>query len=549
MNRLLLLLLLFPTAAPGESAPRFAERSTELGLVFEHNYFGTGEKYMPENMGSGVALFDADGDGRLDVYFVQGAPLSPSAEPDPEATNRLFLQGKDGNFRDVTTASGAGDRGYGMGVIYGDYDGDGDDDLYVTNFGPNVLLRNDGPGPDGIPRFTDATDAGVGDPAWSAGSTFFDLEGDGDLDLFVSNYVAFAFDHHKWCGNAQRKLRSYCHPDVYDGLADTLYRNDGGRFTNISADSNLRPAKESKGLGVLAADFNGDGHQDIYVANDSTMNHLYLGDDKGRLREEALLTGLGFNGSGAAEASMGLTLGDFTGDGQPELFATHLDRETNTLYRPVAPGLWRDATERAGLAAPGLPWVGFGTLAFDHDHDGDLDLLVVNGHILDNIALFDPTRSHRQPAQLFDNKGDGTFTELNGALGLNEPLVGRGAAAGDLDGDGALDLVITQNGGPARVLINLQGQDHASLRLRLQGPTGNLHAWGTHLELITGKKRQTRWAHPQTSYLSQGAPEIHFGLGNAKAGELKVRWPNGAESRHTIEPGLLELNSPAKPAG
>lgn len=516
--------------------PRFVDRTEALGIDFEHHHFGTGEKYMPENMGAGVAIFDADGDGRLDLYFVQGSLLGVSPEAPPrapaakdQAMNRLFRQRADGTFADVTSGSGAGHSGYGMGVTWGDFDGDGDPDLYLTNFGPNALLRNRGDG-----TFEDITaQAGVGDPRWSTGATFFDADGDGDLDLYVANYVNFAFDHHKWCGNAQRRIRSYCHPDVYEGLGDTLYRNEGSlRFTDISQEAGILKTADDKGLGVLAADLDGDGRQDLYVANDSTMNYLYLGRGAGNFEESALLAGAGFNGSGAAEASMGLALGDFDGRGTAEIFVTHLDLETNTLYRPQAPGLYADATERSGLAGPGLPWVGFGTVSFDHDHDGDLDLFVANGHILDNIALFDPTRSHRQPAQLLDNRGNGTFRDLSSTLGLPEPLVGRGAATGDLDGDGDLDLVITQNGGPARVLINQIDEKRHQLTVRLRGTTGNPDGFGARLELTVGKRTLVRFAHGAGSYLSQGAPEIHFGLGEAAgAEELVVFWPSGRVSR------------------
>ena len=524
--------------APTETAsvePYFVERSAELGVDFTHNFFGTGEKHMTENMGAGVALLDVDDDGRLDIYLVQGAPLVGEAGPD--AANRLFRQTADGTFEDITAASGTGDRGLGMGVIHGDVNGDGQRDLYVTNFGRNALLLHRGVDAQGIPRFEDVTvAAGVEAEGWSAGATFFDPDGDGDLDLFVTHYVDFSVGNHRWCGNARLGLRSYCHPDVYGGVADRFYRNLGPddegvpRFQDASQGAGLRPAKDAKGLGVLAGDFDGDGFQDLYVANDSTMNHLYLGDGTGRFREEALLAGVGFNGAGAAEASMGLEYGDLDGDGRLELFATHLDEETNTLYRPQAPGLFSDATEASGLARPSLPWVGFGTVFFDVDHDGDLDVFVANGHILDNIALFDSSRSHRQPAQLFLNRGDGRFDERSDLLGLTDPLVGRGAAVGDLDGDGDLDLVVTQNGDRALLLINRRGQDHPSLGIRLVGG----QSIGARLELTAGPSSGVREVLGASSYFSQGEPLVHFGLGDASvARKLVIRWPSGQVDTHT----------------
>jgi len=519
-------LIVFAVAA-GAEEPRFEEAAGDLGVDFVHRHFGTGEKYMPENMGSGVAVFDADGDGRLDLYFVEGAPLR-GAEPDEAATNRLFHQQPDGKFEDVTERSGAGDRGYGMGASFGDVDGDGDLDLYVTNFGANKLYENRGDG-----TFEDVTDrAGVGHEAWSVGAGFFDAEGDGDLDLFVVGYVDFAYDNHKFCGNAKLKIRAYCHPDVYEALPDVFYRNQGdGRFTEVSRAAGVIPSPDAKGLGVAMADFDGDGHQDVFVANDSTMNHLYLGDGEGRFRESALLAGVGFGGSGKAEAGMGIEFGDLDGDGRAELFLTHLDRETNTLYRPVGEGLYTDATEAAGLGRPSLPWVAFGVVFLDHDADGDLDVFVTNGHIIDNIELFDASRSHRQPAQLFDNRG-GKFVEVSGRLGLDEPLVGRGAARGDLDGDGRPDLVVTQNGDRALVLL-ARGPAGRSLTLELEGRESNPQGYGAVVELAVGDRRQVRPVLSSSSYLSQGAPELHFGLGEAeKADELVIRWPSGKIDRH-----------------
>ena len=529
-----------PQSQPQSTAqsPRFVERSVALGVDFVHQPFGTGEKFMPENMGAGVAIFDADGDERLDLYFVQGTPL-PGPSPADAPPNRLFRQRPDGTFEDLRAASGADDRGYGMGVIHGDVDGDGDRDLYVTNFGPNALYLNRGDG-----TFV-RTEAGVEDSRWSVGAAFFDPDRDGDLDLYVVNYVDFGFDRHKWCGNARLKLRSYCHPDVYDGLGDVFYRNRGdGTFEDHSLAVGIRPSAEAKGLGVLAADLDGDGHQDVYVANDSTGNQLYLGQTGGLgFREEALLAGLGFNGQGAAEASMGIAYGDFDGDGSGEIFLTHLDQETNTLYRPQDGGFWVDATARAGLEAPSRPWVGFGTLAIDADHDGDLDLVVVNGHIIDNIALFDPSRSHRQPAQFFENHGDGTFIEQRGVLGLDEPLVGRGLAAGDLDRDGDLDLVITQNGGRALILMAEDTPPDGTLLVELEGKSSNPDGVGARLELTAGGGTQYRQIFGGGSYLSQGAPETVFGLGRAsKIDELVVHWPSGrVDQLRNLAPGRIRI--------
>lgn len=498
---------------------------------------------MPENMAPGVVLFDANGDDRLDLYFVQGSPLNDGREKD--AANVLFLQGPQKSFYRAPPESAAGDTGYGMGASFGDYDRDGKPDLYITNFGRNALYRNQGGG-----SFRDVTEmAGVGNALWSTGAAFFDADGDGDLDLFVSNYVDFAFDNHKWCGNSRMKVRSYCHPDVYDGLPDAFYRNSGdGTFANTGDESGIvgsPDAAQAKGLGVVFTDLNGDGHQDIYVANDSTMNHAYVGDGDGNFRQQALIMGLGFNEKGAAEASMGLAVGDTDGDGLEEIFATHLDQETNTLYRTTrgeaASGLYRDVTRRAGLAAPSLAWVGFGTLFLDYDNDGDLDLFVANGHIIDNIELFEPGRSYRQPVQLFENTGNGEFREISHLLGLERPLVGRGAVTGDIDRDGDLDIVLTQNNDRALVLINQLKSGNGSLFVRLRGEKSNREGFGARLELKVGDRILTRTMQSTSSYLSQSPSEVHFGLGDLRAPtSLTVHWPSGQVDRFdSLEPNRL----------
>ncbi|MEE2775266.1 MAG: CRTAC1 family protein [Acidobacteriota bacterium] len=515
--------------APGVGAqsPLFEDATRELGIDFSHRHFGTGRKYMPENMGAGLAVFDVDGDGQLDVYLVQASGALPGSTGDTEATNRLFRQGADGRFQDVTEGSGVGHGGYGMGASFGDIDGDGDLDLFVTNYGPDALFRNDGEC-----RFTEvAAGSELARDVWSSSAGMLDADNDGDLDLFVARYLDWHPANHKFCGNAQTGLRSYCHPDVYEGAPDGLFLNDGtGRFARTVDRAGIRTSANDKGLGLVLSDLNADGIQDIYVANDSTRNYLYLGSGKGTFREDALAAGVAVNARGAREASMGVELGDLNGDGLPDLFLTHLDEETNTLYMSSGVGLWVDRTEATGLAEPSRPWVGFGTVLGDFDHDGDEDLFVANGHIIDNIDRFDGTRRHRQPPQLFLNDGSGRFVERRDLLGVEGDLAGRAALGADIDDDGDLDLLITQNDGPTLVLRNLSSTATAGLRVSLAGSNSNPQGYGARIELAADGLTQRRWLKSASSYLSQGPPEVHFAL-RAETAVLTVYWPSGAISK------------------
>ncbi len=511
------------------------ERSEELGFDFVHDNYSSGERYMVETFGSGVIVFDANGDGRLDIYAMQGAPKDSSDLVKP---NRLFLQEQNGHFRDGTAEAGVGDTGYGMGAAYGDIDRDGDLDLYVANFRDNVLYRNRGDG-----TFEDITEqAGVGGDYWSTSTGFIDADNDGDLDLYVVNYVDFDYDNHKWCGDSVKKIRAYCHPDVFNGLPDTLYLNDGtGTFTEAGPESGIpQTDTDAKGLGLSFGDLDDDGLFDIYVANDSTMNYLLLGRANGRYEESSLFTGTGYNGAGTPEASMGVEIGDLDGDGRQEIFVTHLDFETNTLYRNSDMGMFSDFTDAAGLGAPCLIWVGFGVIFVDHDHDTDLDIFITNGHIIDNIEQLNPDTTYRQPSQLFDNQGDGRFVEISESLALPKELVGRGAAAGDLDRDGDLDIVFVQNNGPAKVLYNVMEKKGNALAVVLRGTKSNPHGFGARLELTVAGKRQVRHVRSAMSYQSQSSLEHFFGLGSAEqADELIVKWPSGQIDKY----GPLEAGS------
>ena len=431
----------------------FTDVTDDVGVDFVHDMGATDERHLPETMGGGGAVFDADSDGWLDLYLIQSGflPVPPTERPADAPTNRLFTGLGDGRFTDATARSGdAADPGYGQGCAIGDVDDDGDIDVYVTNFGPDLLLANDGRA-----RFSDVTaNAGLGDPRWTAGATLFDADRDGDLDLYVTGYVEIDVTDPEWCGRTDPGWRSYCHPDRYPGLDDRFWRNDGsGRFTESSLTAGL-VGTDGKGLGVVPVDMDLDGDLDLYVANDSVENKLWrnLGD---RFEDATLISGTGVNANGATEAGMGLAAGDLDGDLDLDLYVTNFDNESNTLYRND--GEWfTDATVVSGLEGPSRLPVGFGTVAEDFDLDGDLDLAVANGHIIHNIELYHDGKRWRQKPHLYVNGGAGKFTRetaLIGDLG-GASLVGRGLLSGDLDRDGDADLVLIENGGRARILRN-----------------------------------------------------------------------------------------------
>ncbi len=513
-------------AAAGEAW--FTEEALSRGLHFTHDAGLSPEKHLPETMGAGAAIFDADGDGDLDLYLVQGGPLPGLPHAGARPVNRLYLNDGAGVFTDATAASGAAAHdGYGMGVAVADVEGDGDLDLYVSNFGPDVLLLNDGTG-----RFTDGTAAaGLHDERWTTAATFFDADGDGAPDLFVTGYVQVDVTQPLWCGERRPGWRSACHPDHYAGLPPRFWRNRGdGTFYDATEAAGLQrpPEDPGKGLGAIAFDLEPDGDHDLYVANDSVENKLWINAGDGSFGDGTLLSGTGVDGNGRTEAGMGLASGDVDGDGDEDLFVTNFDDESNTLYRNEGGGLFSDATIVAGLEAPSRLPVGFGTVLADFDADGDLDLAVTNGHIIDNIHLYNDGKSWRQRPQLFANDGAGHFTELHAQAGafVAEPLVGRGLYAADLDGDLDLDLLLTECGGRARLYVNRLGGRAVTLRgLRP----------GTRVEArLDDGRRLVRQAGQQSSYLGPSEPHLLLGLGEARLQRLLLRAPDGARLEHVF---------------
>ena len=504
--------------------PRFSEVTTASGVDFVHFNGFSGEFYYPETYGSGAAFFDADGDGWQDIYLVNGTDLTgPPSEAPP--VNRLFRNQGGGTFSDATEASGAGDPGYGQGVAAADYDGDGDQDLFVANFGPNVLLRNEGGG-----SFADVTgeSPGLGDPRWGSSPGFLDYDLDGDIDLFVANYVHFTLEINVPCGDGTGN-RSYCEPSVYKPIADILYRNDGGRFTDVTRAAGI--TLEGRGLGVAFSDYDLDGDTDIYVANDGTMNFLY-DNRRGTFVDVGLTSGTRYNEFGHAEAGMGVDFGDYDNDGDQDLFVTNFAGETNTLYRNEGQGRFGIFDEEAGLAGPSKLPLGFGTKFIDFDNDADIDIFVANGHVVHRVQEADPAQRYRQPNQMFRNDGGTRFTDVSAEMGQEfiEVNVGRGTAVGDYDNDGDLDLLVTTVAASARLLRNDGGNRRRWLFVEL---VGALHpdALGARVTVTADGRSQVKERQSGSSYLSSHDPRLHFGLDQSSRADVEVRWPDGSTQR------------------
>jgi enediyne biosynthesis protein E4 len=537
-----ILLALLGLGAATAQPPLFREVAAEAGLNFQHFTGATGEFFMPEIMGSGCALFDYDRDGDLDVYLVQSTlldekkKLNETSFPPPKdwkPGNRLFrnelIPSGKLRFTDVTEQAGVGHISYGMGAATGDIDNDGDVDLYVTNFGANVLYRNNGNG-----TFTDVTGAaGVDDPRWSTSAAFLDYDRDGDLDLYVANYVDFTVKSNKRCLSPTGEL-DYCTPAAYRPLTDRLLRNDGqGRFTDVTQMSGIGGV-QGPGLGVTCADFNGDGWLDIYVANDGAANLLWLNQKNGKFEESGLLAGAAYGADGMARAGMGIAAGDFDNDGDEDVLITNLTREGSTLYRNLSEkggrGSFHDATTEFDLARPSFLSTGFGVGWVDYDNDGWLDLFAANGAVTLVAALRGTPYPFHQRNQLFHNTGAG-FREISTQAGpaLQLAEVSRGAAFGDVDNDGDIDWLVSNNNGPVRLLLNETGARRHWLAVRLVGVKDNRDGLGARVAVLRkGQKPLWRRAHTDGSYLSASDSQVHFGLGSATDIEaVVVQWPGG----------------------
>jgi len=516
--------------------PWFHEVSIKAGLDFQHVRARTIRYWLPEIMSGGAAWLDYDNDGDLDLYLVQGGDVTGNAPDRPG--NHLYRNNGNGTFEEVTETAGVGERSYGMGCAAGDYDRDGDVDLYVTNVGPNVLYRNEGNG-----TFTDVTDrAGVGDDGWGSSAAFVDYDNDGKLDLFVVNYIDWSPEREIECFSGGNE-RDYCHPSNYNApAASVLYHNSGdGTFTNVSAAAGISQAR-GNGLGIVPGDFNQDGRMDFYVANDGTPNHLWINNGDGTFTESAMLFGCAVNRQGVAEAGMGVMAFDLENDGDLDFFITHLRDETNTLFRN-AQGLFEDITARTGLGAPSLPYTGFGTAAVDFDHNGELDIYVVNGRVgrAQQALAEDP---FAEPNQLFRGLGGGRFEPYSLRDGTTAALIenSRAAAFGDYDNDGDIDIAIVNNGGRVRLLENRVGDKGRWIMLRVMNRHG-LDAIGAMVCIITSRGKQWRQVQTAYSYLASNDPRVHFGLADANAvEEVVVVWPGGKkESFGRFQAGMVHL--------
>lgn len=522
----LLALLISPpiSRTNAQSLPvQFTDITEKAGIAFKH-VSSPEKKFIVESMSGGVGLIDYDNDGYLDIYLVNSLTVD-MAKSKQKTRSALYHNNGNGTFTDVTEKAGVGDIGWGMGVAIGDYDNDGFDDIYVTCLGPNHLLKNNGNG-----TFTDVTQkAGVGDPRWSAGAAFVDYDNDGKLDLFVSNYVDFDVNHLPEFGKDRtcqfKGIPVQCGPRGLPGAGDSLYHNNGdGTFTDVSKKAGVSDPDGYYGLGVIASDFDGDGLVDIFVANDSTPNFLYHNNGDGTFKEIGFNSGTAVNENGSEQGSMGVTLGDYNHDGRLDLFITNFDDDYNTLYRNDGKGSFTDVSYAAKVAAVSLPYVGWGTKFFDYDNDGWIDLLVVNGHVYPQLPTY------RQRNFVHHNNRDGTFTEVGTQLGapFSEKHTARGAAFGDIDNDGDVDVIIGNLDGSPQLLRNDGGNANNSVLIKLIGSKSNRDGIGARVTVVAGDLNQIDEVHSGDSYISQSDLRLPFGLEKrTKIDLIEVHWPSG----------------------
>jgi hypothetical protein len=518
-----------PGSASPEPRPQFVNVAPAAGLVFHHENGASPAKHMFETFGSGVAFLDYDNDGLLDIFFANGADLARGKR---SPGNVLYRNLGNGKFEDVTATSGvAGNGMFATGVSAGDYDNGGFLDLCITGYGGNQLFHNNGDR-----TFTDVTaKAGVGGSGWSSSAAWLDFDRDGSLDLFVARYVEYDLKTAPYCGYRKEGFRMYCDPQQFDGVANLLYRNNGdGTFTDVSKKAGIaNPA--GKGLGVAVGDIDGDGWPDIFVANDGVRNFLYRNRGNGTFADITYGAGVGFDVDGKPLAGMGTEIADYDGDGLPDIFLTAFARQYNPLFRNLGKLVFEDSTAKAGLPSR-LLTLGFGAKLFDFNNDGWLDIFVTNGHVTDNVHLYDPQLSYRQTDLLYENTGGGRFRNVSMDSGpaFRIQHVGRGAAVGDFDNDGDLDIVVADCGGLPLLFRNDGGNRNHWLAVRARGRESNRFGIGAKVRVTAGGHTQLREINPYGSYLSTSDVRLYVGLGSeSEAARLEIEWPSSR--KQTLE--------------
>jgi len=534
-----------PRRRPISALPAFTDDAEAAGLRFRFDNGATPSRQIPETMSGGLGLLDYDGDGWLDVYLVQGGPFPPDPKA-PRAGDRLFRNHGDGTFADATAASGIANlaQGFGHGVAVGDYDNDGHPDLFVTRWRAHSLYRNQGDG-----TFRDVTEAAGlgGDRDWPTSAAFADLDGDGDLDLYVCHYLEWDAEHSRLCFDEERKVYNYCAPQRFPSLPDHLFRNDGGRFVDVTKQAGIDDW-HGQGLGVVALDFDEDGRIDLFVANDQSANFFFRNLGSLKFEEVGETSGLAGNGKGGYQAGMGVACGDLDGDGRPDLAVTNFYNESMTFYHNLGNGIFVDHTAAIGLAVPTRYRLGFGTAFLDVNNDGHLDLAAANGHVDD----YRPEIPYAMPAQLFVGGEGGQLTDVSERAGppWQVPRVGRGLAVGDLDNDGRVDLLLVAQDGPLAYFHNRTATGHF-LTLRLEGTASNRDAVGARVTVVASSRRQVAWRFGGGSYQSASDQRLHFGLGDADRVEaVEVAWPSGRVDRFgplAADAGYLVREGGAEP--
>jgi len=527
-------LLAGASAAMLGAAPRpvrFVDIAKSAGITFRHGNAASKEKYLIETMGAGCAWIDYDQNGLLDLYLVNSA-ATQAFKPAQPPRSALYRNNGDGTFTDVTAKAGVGAEGlFGMGVAVGDYDNDGFPDLLVLGYGRSILYHNNGDG-----TFTDVTaHAGVANSGqWASSAAWFDYDNDGFLDLVIANYVDWSPERNFYCGNQGAGMRSYCHPDDYHGQAPALFHNNGdGTFSDVSMRSGLA-AKPSNGLAVVTFDYDDDGWQDIFIANDALANSLFHNNRDGTFTELAYEAGVAVSEDGVAESGMGTDAADASGLGCMDLMVGHLDLQMARFYRNLGHGFFEDATFSAKLSYATFHTSVFGARFLDYDNDGRRDIFMAAGHVLDNIDRYRPGTGYAEPKLMFRNAGNGVFENVSDQLGpdFQIPCVSRGAAVGDFDNDGDLDILVSNNGGAPQLLRNDGGNTNHWLQILLIGTRSNRDGVGARLKISAGDLTLYEQKKGGMSYQSAQDPRLHFGLGNrTKVDLIEIRWPSGSVTR------------------